>query len=146
MVDTGILPNNIRSPSPESYTTFWIMTIYIDTLHWSGISPIFDPITDPDLLANLTFYLFARGLHRTFATGAACRQRTLTPPDTWPCPTLGLAGDLMLREKEGDLTQSYDKTPYSNRNIKRPISPELVLSLDFWVSIIPQYFYLCSQR
>ena len=32
MVGTGILPNNIRSPSPECYTTFWMMTTYSDTL------------------------------------------------------------------------------------------------------------------
>ena len=38
------------------------------------------------LLPNLTIYLIARGFHRTFATGAACQQRTLTPPDTWSCP------------------------------------------------------------
>ena len=36
---------------------------------------------------------------------ATCQQRTLTPPDTWSCPFLGLACALMLR----------------------PISPELVL-------------------
>ena len=61
------------------------------------------------------------GFHRTFSTGAACQQRTLTPPDTWSCPTLGLASVLMLR----------------------PISPELVLFLDFWVSNIPRYFCFC---
>ena len=156
MVGTGILSNNMRSPSPEFYTTFWMMTIYSDTLHWSGITPIFDPITDRTfcgvvcvatlplwhfcwyrgfchrtgsdlllfvltLLPNLTLYLIARGFHRTFATGAACQQRTLTPPDTWSCPTLGLASVLMLR----------------------PISPELVLFLDFWVSNIPRYFCFC---
>ena len=49
------------------------------------------------LLPNLTFYLIARGFHRTFATDAACQQRTLTPPDTWSCPTLGLANILMLK-------------------------------------------------
>ena len=43
------------------------------------------------LLPNLTFNLIARGFHRTFATVAACQQRMLTPPDTWFCPTLGLA-------------------------------------------------------
>ena len=26
------------------------------------------------------------GFYRTFATGAASQQRTLTPPDTWSCP------------------------------------------------------------
>ena len=47
----------------------------------------------------------------------AC-QRTLTPPDTWSCPTLEFACVLM----------------------SRPISPELVLSPDFWISNIPGYF------
>ena len=70
------------------------------------------------LLPNLTFCLIARGFHRTFATSAACQQRTLTPPDTWSCPTLGLAIVLMLR----------------------PISPELVLFPDLWVFNIPRYF------
>ena len=41
------------------------------------------------LLPNFTFYLIARGFHKTFATGAAFKQRTITPPDTWSCPILG---------------------------------------------------------
>ena len=57
-------------------------------------------------------------LSNEYATGAACQQRTLTPPDTWSCPTLGLACVLM----------------------SRPISPELVLSPDFWISNTPRYF------
>ena len=65
-----------------------------------------------------SFNLSAQGFHRTYATGAACQQRTLTPPDTWSCPTLGLACVLM----------------------SRPISPELVLSPNFWISNIPRYF------
>ena len=69
-------------------------------------------------LPNLTLYRIARGFHRAFTTGAGCQQRTLTPPDTWSCPTLGLACVLMLR----------------------PISPELVLFPDFWISNIPRYF------
>ena len=28
--------------------------------------------------------------------------------------------DWYSREKEGDLTQSYDKTPYTNRKIRKP--------------------------
>ena len=58
------------------------------------------------------------GFHRTFAADAACQQRTLTPLDTWSCPTLELASVLM----------------------SRLISPELVLFPDFWVSNIPRYF------
>ena len=61
------------------------------------------------MMLALTFYLIVQGFHRTYATGAACQQRTLTPPDTWSCPTLGLACVLM----------------------SRPIFPELVLSPDF---------------
>ena len=75
MVGTGILPNNTRCSSPECYRTFWMMTIDSDTLHWSGITPVFDTITDPDLITEFDFYLIARGFHRTFATGAACQQR-----------------------------------------------------------------------
>ena len=81
------------------YTNFWPLLI------WT-------------LLPNLTFYLIVQGFHGTYATGAACQQRTLTPPDTWSCPTLGLACVLM----------------------SRPISPELVLSPDFWISNTPRYF------
>ena len=61
------------------------------------------------------------GFHRASATGVACWQGTLTPPDTWSCPTLGLASVLMLRS----------------------ISPELVFFLDFWVSNIPRYLCFC---
>ena len=89
MVGTGILPNNMRFPSLECYTTFWRITIYSDTLHWWDITPIFDPLLILALLPNLTFYLFVWGFYRTCATGAACQQRTLTPPDTWFCPTFG---------------------------------------------------------
>ena len=72
------------------------------------------------LLPNLTFYMYliVQGFHRTYATGAACQQRTLTPPNTWSCRTLGLACVLK----------------------SRPISPELVLFPGFWVSNIPRYF------
>ena len=54
----------------------------------------------------------------------SCQQRTLTPPDTWSCPTLGLACVLM----------------------SRPISPELVLSPDFWISNIPRYFSFALRK
>ena len=48
----------------------------------------------------------------------AARKLQLTPPNTWSCPTLGLACVLMSRQ----------------------ISPEHVLFPDFWVSNIPRYF------
>ena len=116
-----------------SYQTIWGPPLPNVTRHsgwWSStVTPSIDQALHQfltlllilTLLPNLTFYLIARCFHRTFATGAACQQRTLTPPDTWSCPTLGLASVLMLR----------------------PISPELVLFLDFWVSNIPRYMYFC---
>ena len=36
-----------------------------------------------DLVPNSTFYRILSCFHRTFATDVACRQGTLTPPDTW---------------------------------------------------------------
>ena len=32
-----------------------MMAIYSDILHWSGITPIFDPITDLDLITEFDF-------------------------------------------------------------------------------------------
>ena len=78
----------------------------------------FLPLLIWTLLPNMTFYLIVQGFDRTYATGGACQQRTLTPLDTWSCPTLGLACVLM----------------------SRPISPELIFSPDFWISNIPLYF------
>ena len=41
------------------------------TLYWS------------DFVSKSTYYRILIGFHRTFATGVACQQGTLTPPDTW---------------------------------------------------------------
>ena len=84
----------------------------------------FWPLLIETLLPNLTFYLIVQGFHKAYAMGAACQQRTLTPPDTWSCPTSGLACVLM----------------------SRPNSHELVLSPDFWISNIPRYFSFASIR
>ena len=73
----------------------------------------FLPLLIWTLLPNFTFYLIMRGFHRTYATGATCQQSTLTHPDTQSYPTLGLAYYVLM---------------------SRPMSPELVLSPDFWIS------------
>ena len=57
MVDKGILSNNMRYKSPECYTTILMMTIYSDTLDWSGIAQMFDPITYLDLITKFYFWL-----------------------------------------------------------------------------------------
>ena len=77
----------------------WHSTINYTTSAW--------PFSWFDFLLNLT--LLNTGFHGASATGLACRQGTLTPPDTWSCPALGLANVLMFK----------------------PIPPELVLFPDF---------------
>ena len=42
VVGAGILPGSVGSPSPECYTTFWMMATCGDALHWWDIAPIFD--------------------------------------------------------------------------------------------------------
>ena len=74
------------------------------------------------LLPNLTFFFnqIAIGFHRTFATDGMPTEK-LTPPDTWSCPTLGLANVLMLR----------------------PISPELVFVLGLLSFDHPSVLLFC---
>ena len=48
MVDMGISSNIMKSPSPKCYMTFWVMTIYNDTLNWSDITLICELITELD--------------------------------------------------------------------------------------------------
>ena len=55
MVDMEISSNIMKPPSPKSYMTFWDMVIYSDTLNWSNITPIFEPITELDLITNFDF-------------------------------------------------------------------------------------------
>ena len=83
MVDTGILSNNMKFPLTDVkwHSVTWPYTM--TTPYWS------------DCVPNSTFYRILRGFHRTFATGVACRQGTLTPPDTCPVP-LGLAYVLLV--------------------------------------------------
>ena len=90
----GDLIKQYEAPSPEYYMPFLRMTLYSYNLHWSNFFTLLLIVT---LIPNLTFDVIVRCFHRTFATGAACQQRTLTPPNTWSCPTLGIACVLMLR-------------------------------------------------
>ena len=70
------LIRNAMSKAPYYMYTFYYLTIcnYNPSPHWSDFEP------------NSTFYRILRGFHRLFATGVACRQGTLTPPDTWSRP------------------------------------------------------------
>ena len=84
--------------TPLYYPAFLKITVYSDTINWSYVTPFSDFVTKRILLSNLTFNLNARGFQRTFATASAWKQRTLTPPDTWSCPTLRRVCGLMISE------------------------------------------------
>ena len=114
----GDLVKQYEAPSPDVTRHSWWWPYTVTTSIDQALRQFLILLLMWTLLPNLTFYLIARGFHRTIVTGAACQQRTLTPPDTWSFPTLGLASVLMLGL----------------------ISPEIVLFPDFWDSNIPWYF------
>ena len=98
MVDKGISSNNMKSPSPKCYMTFWDMILYSDSLHRSGISLNHDLVTELDLISDfdlITKYWEVSIEH--FAMGVASKRKKLTLLDTWSFPVLGLAFILMLR-------------------------------------------------
>ena len=56
-----------------------------DTMYRLDIIPVCDIITELDIFTEFDI-LPDIGFNRASATGVACRQRTLTPPDTWSRP------------------------------------------------------------
>ena len=74
MVNTGIL------------STIW--SFPLTNVKWHSVTWPYKMTTPywPDFVRNWTFYRILRGFHKTFATGVACRQGTLTPPGTWSRP------------------------------------------------------------
>ena len=85
MVGTGILSNNTRPPLPNvtRHSGWWPSSVTPSI--YQVLHQFLTLLLIWTLLPNLTFYLIARSFHRTFATGAACQQRTLTPQDTLSC-------------------------------------------------------------
>ena len=69
-----------------SYQTIW--SFPLTNVKWLSVTWPYT-MTTPywlDFVPNSTFYRILSGFHRTFATGVACRQGTLTSPDTWSRP------------------------------------------------------------
>ena len=69
-----------------SYQTIW--SFPLTNVKWRSVTWPYTMTTPywSDFVPNSTFYRILSGFHRTFATGVACRQGTLTPPDTWSRP------------------------------------------------------------
>ena len=74
----------LRTPSPVPYGI--CKCSFVETTDTqSYITPVYDTFPWLDFLPTLTL-LLNTGFHRASATGVACRQGTLTPPDTWSRP------------------------------------------------------------
>ena len=69
-----------------SYQTIW--SFALTNVKWHSVTWPYTMTTPywSDFVPNSTYYRILSGFHRTFATGVACRQGTLTPPDTWSRP------------------------------------------------------------
>ena len=69
-----------------SYQTIW--SFPLTNVKWHSVTWPYTMTTPywSDFVPNSTFYRILSGFHMTFATGVACRQGTLTPPDTWSRP------------------------------------------------------------
>ena len=88
--------NNMKSP--------------VTNVKWHSVMIIFNdnPLlirlyTKPSSYHRYRPFAFYWGFHRTFATGLACRQRTLTPPDTRSRPIWDL-------HKSACWDQSFSRT------------------------------------
>ena len=70
----------------RSYQTIW--SFPLTNVNWHSVTWPYTMTTPywSDFVPNSTFYRILSGFHGAFATGVACRQGTLTPPDTWSRP------------------------------------------------------------
>ena len=72
-----------------SHQTIWSSPLTSVKCHSVAWTNTMAPTSDQTLhqimtwIPNLTFYRITWGFHTWFATGVACRQETLNPPDTW---------------------------------------------------------------
>ena len=96
MVNIGILSKNIRSSLSQIFHDMkehdrkWYHPLI---RHYINLRPGYR--TEPYYRIG-PYNQILGGFHRTLAMGATSRQKTVIPPVTWSCPTLGLARALML--------------------------------------------------
>ena len=79
----GIISNNMKYPSPKCYMSFWGMTTYSDTLHFTNSWHNYRTLP---YNRHWPHYQIPWCFYRSFVTGSASQQRSLTLLDTWSCP------------------------------------------------------------
>ena len=118
MVDMGVSSNIMKSPSPKCYMTFLDMVIYSDTLNWSNITPIFEPITELDLITNFELITKFREVSIEH-----CNWCGLPTDDAYSSghlllSHLGLAFILMLRPFCRKLVMSTDLLSFQHLSVR----------------------------
>ena len=84
-LEQGYVKERLKSSLRKFYGRYGDQTIWSFPLtKWHSVTWPYTMTTaySSDFVTNSTFYRILKGFHRTFATGVACRQGTLTPPDT----------------------------------------------------------------
>ena len=69
-------------PFPKWFMPSRSTNICSDTINWWHMKPICDMLLNWTLLTNFKFNKITLNFHWIFATGVACKPRTLTPTDT----------------------------------------------------------------
>ena len=85
LLQHGYVKERLKSSLRKFYVRYGDL---ITNVKWHSVTWPFTMTTPDwsDFVPNSTFYRILSGFHRIFATGVACRQGTLTPPNTWSRP------------------------------------------------------------
>ena len=117
MVDMGISSNIMKSPSPKCYMTFWDMVFYSDTLNWSNITPILEPITELDLITNFDLITKFREVSIEHCNGCGYPTEDAYSSRHLVLSYLGLAFVLMLRQFFPELVMSTDLLSFEHPSV-----------------------------
>ena len=105
---------------------FSSITRYIDTLQQSHIIRTHYLVAELNIVTEFgIFYLLTRGFRRTFATGVAYPQRTLSPPNNRFCPVR-----VLHMFHDWDHTVFLKCHGFRNLNFEHPSVPLFYFQLD----------------
>ena len=93
----GHLIKQYEVPSPECNTTFWMMTIYSYTLHWSGITQIFDLFLIWTILVEFDFLPNCERFPKNICNGCGMPTEVAYSSGHLVLSHFGFANVLLLR-------------------------------------------------